>query len=40
MAELMEDEEVLVRIEGIDMMTEYLTLFKREQVLQDYAPKV
>lgn len=30
MAELAADEEVLVRIEGIEMMTEYLTCIKKE----------
>lgn len=30
MAELALDEEAFVRIEGIDIMTEYLTLLKKE----------
>ena len=40
MTELIDDEEVLVRIEGIDIMTEFLTLIKKDNVSTDYAPKV
>lgn len=40
MTELIDDEEVLVRMEGIDIMTEYLTLFKKENIEVDYAPYV
>jgi hypothetical protein len=38
--ELALDEEAFVRIEGIDIMTEYLVLFKKEQVETDYVPNV
>lgn len=40
MLELAADEEALVRIEGIDIMTEYLTLLKKENVETDYVPNV
>ena len=40
MVELIDDEEALVRIEGIDIMTEFLTLIKKQNVETDYAPSV
>ena len=40
MVELAGDEESLVRIEGIDIMTEYLSLVKKNNVETDYAPNV
>jgi hypothetical protein len=40
MAELAADEEVLVRMEGIEMMTEYLTCLKKDAVEADYVPNV
>jgi hypothetical protein len=40
MVELALDEEAFVRIEGIDIMTEYLVLLKKEQVETDYVPNV
>lgn len=40
MAELAHDEEVLVRIEGIEMMTEYLNCIKKDAVEADYVPNV
>ncbi len=40
MLELAADEEALVRMEGIDIMTEYLGLIKKENVENDYAPNV
>ena len=40
MVELALDEDSLVRIEGIELMTEYLTLFKKDRVEADYVPNV
>jgi hypothetical protein len=40
MVELAGDEDALVRIEGIDIMTEYLTLIKKDHVEADYVPNV
>jgi hypothetical protein len=40
MVELAADEEALVRIEGIDIMTEYLSLVKKDKVENDYVPNV
>lgn len=40
MLELAADEEALVRIEGVEIMTEYLSLFKKENVENDFAPNV
>jgi hypothetical protein len=40
MVELALDEEAFVRIEGIDIMTEYLVLFKKDHVEEDYVPNV
>lgn len=40
MVELAGDEEALVRIEGIDIMTEYLILLKKHNVEEDYIPNV
>ena len=38
MVELSADEETLVMIEGIEIMTEYLTCIKKEMVENDYVP--
>lgn len=38
MAELAADEELLVQIEGIEIMTEYLTCIKKAEVEKDYIP--
>ena len=40
MVELASDEEGLVRIEGIELMTEYLSLIKKNKVEEDYIPNV
>lgn len=40
MAELVADEEILVQIEGIDIMTEYLLVVKKRHIEQDYIPNV
>jgi hypothetical protein len=40
MAELAADEEALVSIEGIDMMTEFLACIKKQQVESDYVPNI
>lgn len=40
MVELAGDEEALVRIEGVDIMTEYLTLLKKKNVEEDYIPNI
>ena len=40
MLELAADEEALVRVEGIEIMTEYLALIKKDNVENDYAPNV
>jgi len=40
MAELAADEEALVRIEGIELMTEYLTVIKKSLVEADFIPNV
>ena len=40
MVELSGDEESLVMIEGIDIMTEYLTCVKKDSVQNDYVPQV
>jgi hypothetical protein len=36
MVELAADEEWLVQIEGIEIMTEYLLVVKRKQIESDY----
>jgi hypothetical protein len=38
MVDLAADEETLVMIEGIEMMTEYLPCIKRDMVESDYVP--
>jgi hypothetical protein len=40
MADLAADEEVLVRIEGIEILTEYLTCIKKDLFENDYLPNV
>lgn len=38
MVELAADEETLVQIEGIEIMTEYLSCIKKQMVENDYVP--
>lgn len=38
MADLAADEELLVQIEGIEIMTEYLSCIKRAEVEKDFIP--
>jgi len=38
MVELAADEELLVQIEGIEIMTEYLTCIKRADIEKDFIP--
>jgi hypothetical protein len=40
MVELSGDEESLVMIEGIEIMTEYLTCVKKDLVQNDYIPQI
>mmetsp|Transcript_30627 Transcript_30627/g.30101 ORF Transcript_30627/g.30101 Transcript_30627/m.30101 type:complete len:81 (-) Transcript_30627:1099-1341(-) len=40
MVEVASDEEGLVRMEGIELMTEYLGLTKKDKVEEDYIPNV
>jgi hypothetical protein len=40
MAELAADEEILVQIEGIDLMTEYLLVVKKNRIVEDFMPNV
>ena len=40
MTDLTQDEEVLVSIEGVELMTKYLTLLSKDKVVQDYVPNV
>ena len=40
MVELAADEEVLVQIEGLELMTEYLSVVKKEKVREDFMPSV
>ena len=40
MAELAQDIDPLVRIEGIELMTEFLTLIKKQNAEQDFLPNV
>ena len=40
MAEFTADEEGMVQIEGIDMMTEYLTVLKRNVIEKDFLPNL
>jgi hypothetical protein len=36
--EFTSDEEALVQIEGIEIMSEYITVFKKSIVERDYLP--
>jgi hypothetical protein len=38
MVEFAHDEEALVQIEGIEIMTEYLSIMKKSLVEKDYIP--
>jgi hypothetical protein len=40
MVELSADEEGLVQIEGIEIMTEYLLVVKRKLIETDYIPNL
>jgi hypothetical protein len=40
MAELAADEEILVQIEGIDLMTEYLMVVKKNRIVEEFMPNV
>lgn len=40
MVELAADEESLVQIEGIEIMTEYLLVVKRRLIETDYIPNL
>ena len=40
MAELAYDEDSIVSIEGIEMMTKFLTLLSKDKVSQDYEPNI
>jgi hypothetical protein len=40
MAELAADEEILVQIEGIDLITEYLMVVKKSKIVEDFIPIV
>ena len=40
MVELAADEEPLVKIEGIEIMTEYLSCIKKDKIEKDYAGSV
>jgi len=40
MADLAADEEAFVQVEGIEMMTEYLTVIKKNLIETDYVPNV
>ncbi len=40
MVELANDEESLVRVEGMELMTEYCVLMKRQNLEEDFAPGV
>ena len=39
-AELAGDVDILVRIEGVELMTKYLQILKIEQVEADYIPNI
>jgi hypothetical protein len=40
MVELAHDEEILVQIEGVELMTEFLHGFKKQTIESDYIPNV
>ncbi len=40
MADLAGDEEILVWLVGIEMMTDFLLIIKKEKVENDYVPNI